>query len=708
MASTAVKADGGLTVRFARDGGVGGVRLGGRKLAVSGPGGFSVVEALAPDGQLRDHGPVRGRVAAAGAIRFEGAIRQAAIELSATVRGGRFIDIAGEVRDLSGVDRALNVSFALPLKLAGWRWENTAATARTVEPGQAYPSKPDDFIYLGKKGDGFADEDPGRYGIRTNKLPFNAVCRGQLGLSMAYPVHEPRVFLLTAGDAGLTVTFSLGVTPITRRFPSRASFRFILLAIDGRWGIRSACQRYMGFFPEFYRTRARRHGNVESVYNPELRPPPEHLEDFGIAYIENDYQRTGGELPEPALRLARSIGVGPEDIFHWRGPWYWFHEAPGDITRDAQLALIRAQAQGRAKGAHGANNQLCGCPNELSARAAYNSYLEDHQGKLERITFQYPQYSCWLLPMNMDPNLPRPNRGSLATDWQYRYIKRWKEKGFRGPFGIAWDAFDDFSGFRRLNFRRQHLAVMDTPATFDPASGRVCQVKGFTDCPWARRQSKLAWNAGGKVMANVNVEHAMMFGGQFIDVVFRERRPDDHDDERLSVHRMLLGPKPICFPGGRRSPKTARAWIGEARRLLTFAMPPGVAEARWKELKAIMPLFERVGGAGWRPVPYARAAGLWIERYGDRPGRLYLAIRNPGSRPVRGRLQIDLGGLGLERLADKIAVRQVSPEGPLRLAATGGRLVGQIAVPASETVIVALERRARPHRRREQPGVPRP
>ena len=32
--------------------------------------------------------------------------------------------------------------------------------------------------------------------------------------------------------------------------------------------------------------RARRHGNVESVQDPELRPPPEHLADFGISTKE--------------------------------------------------------------------------------------------------------------------------------------------------------------------------------------------------------------------------------------------------------------------------------------------------------------------------------------------------------------------------------------------------------------------------------------
>ena len=690
----AVATPDGLKVAFAADGRIGSVSLGSRKLPLAGPGGFSVVESLSPDGQLRDHGRFAGKAGRAGkAVRFEGAIPQAALELSAEFRAGKYLEVRGEVRDTSGADRALMVGFTLPVKLSGWRWESTAARAETVAAGKSYPSDPDDFIYLGKKGDGFADEDHERYCIRTSKLPFATACRGGLkqGLALAYPIHEPRVFVIGASDAGLSVTFSLGVTPATRKFPGRAGFRFVLYPVDAAWGIRSAAERYYAFFPELFRTRCKRHGNIDSVSNPEKRPPHEHLADMGLVYIENDFQWTGGKIARPTLELARSLGVGPEDIFHWRGPWYWFNEAPGDITRDAQLAAMKAQAAGRIPArAHGINNQLCGCPHELSARAAYNSYLVDHQGKLERIKFEYPQYSCWLLPLNIDPNLPKPNRGQLGIEWQYRYIKLWKKKGFRGPFGIAYDAFDDFSGFRRLNFRREHFAVMDTPATFDPASGRVCQVKGFHDWAWVRVQSGIAHRAGGKVMSNVNLEHAMMFGGPHIDVIFRERRSMDHTDERLSVHRMLLGGKPIGFPGGRRAPDGIAEWLREARRLLTFGMAPGPKYERWSELRSFMPLFSRVAEAGWQPVPHARARGLWIERFGTKPGRLFLAVRNGGSKPVASKLEIDLAGLGLAGKGGRLKVRQILPEAPLGFAGKGGTLSGQVRVPARDSVVLEV------------------
>jgi len=292
--------------------------------------------------------------------------------------------------------------------------------------------------------------------------------------------------------------------------------------------------------------------------------------------------------------------------------------------------------------------------------------------------------------MNMDPNLPEPNRSTLATDWQFRYIKLWKRKGYRGPFGFAYDALDDFSGFRRLNFRRAHLAVMDIPCTFDPESGRLCQVKGFHDWAWARYFTAVVRRAGGKQLSNVNLEHAMMYCGQFIDVFDRERKPAWYDEERLSTHRMLLGRKPIIYCGGKWLPTGRKAWLAAARKIMAFGMAPGSKYERWREMKKHMPLVTRIGEAGWQPVPHARAAGLWIERFGARPGRLYFTVRNCGERARKSQLSIDLKGLGLT--GRKLSVEQISPERELKFSRKGAKLAGRLSAPAGETIVLRVVR----------------
>jgi hypothetical protein len=229
---------------------------------------------------------------------------------------------------------------------------------------------------------------------------------------------------------------------------------------------------------------------------------------------------------------------------------------------------------------------------------------------------------------------------------------------------------------------------MNVPATFDPVSGRVCQVKGFHDWSWARVQSAIAHKAGGKVMANINLEHAMMFGGQFVDVVCRERRSMDHDDERLSVHRMLMGGKPIALDVHVPPPATNRAWLREARRLLVFGMAPGGNSALWQELSVHMRLLARVAEAGWQPVPYARANGLWIERFGNRAGRMYLAVRNPGRQRRTAVLTLDAAALGLN--LKRATVRQISPATTAAFTARGGKLMGRVNVAGQETIVLAV------------------
>lgn len=676
-----------LNIVFSNDGGVKQVVTCGRKLPLTGRGGFAIEEVLVPDGSSKPWGAVAGTMSGKGAsLRFDGGIAAAGLELSASIRQGDYLDVQGEVRDLTGQDRALKVSFTLPVKLRGWRWENTALRHCTIEAGKRYPSAVKDCIYIGRKGDGFADEEPEAFDIRTNKLPYSSVSNGKLGLALAYPVHEPRVFLIEAGDAGYTITFSLGLMPDSLQNPSRATFRFLIYAVDGAWGIRSAAERYQRFFPELFKGYARRHGNVASISNPDRVAVEADVEKKGYAYSNEDYQWSNGEMSESMAQLAKKLDI---DVYHWRGPWYSFHEAPGDITREAQGAMMKAQAEGRLQGAHGKNNQLCGCPNEISAQAAYNSSLVDHRNRLERIRFEYPQVSCWLLPMNMDPNLPKPNRYTLAMEWQYRYIKRWQEKGFRGPCHFAWDASDDFSGFRRLNFRREHLRVMETPATFDPASGRVCQVKGFHDWRFAKDHATMVRQAGGTIMANSNLEHSMMYCGAHMDVIFRERRLADHDEERLSVHRMLLGSKPICFTGGRRQPKARAAWRRAAEKALLYAMAPGES-SHYEDLAICIDLLRQLGAAGWQPVPHARADGLLVERYGQKRGKLFFAVRNPGGKSVAQRLTIDLAGLGFAAEKKAWSVSELPDGAPRPCRIQRGRLTVTLNVGARRTLALAL------------------
>jgi len=637
----AVKAD-DFSIRFNQKGEITAVRSKGESLKLSGRGGFSMEEVLQPDGSTADLGPVSGIVRRRGSsIQFKGGVRESAIELDALIRGDRFIDIRGEVRNLSGADRALRISFTLPVSLNGWQWENTPFSIQRIWSGRKYPAGLRDVLYLDRRGEGFFDEDHAEYTIPVNKLPFTCVRKGKHGIALAYPLYEPRVFLVTGSEKGYAVTFSIGLAHETDKFPDRAGFRFIIYPVNADWGIRSAAEKYYSFFPELFEGRAERHGNYVSFKKPYKEAKwPEHAEDFGWVYAEEDFQWKNGELTEEGAAEAERQHL---EVFHWRGTWYYFHEGEGSLSVDEELALLRAQAEGEKKGAHGTNNQLCGCPDHESIRGAYNSFLLNERDKLSRI-FYPPGYGQWLLPMNMDPDLPKPNRATLAMDWQFRYIKRWKKPGFRGPKNFAWDALDDWGGFRRLNFRRAHFSYATVPLTFDPDTGRLCQVNGFSHWKFAKVHSAMVHRAGGLIMSNVNLEQSAMYVGQSIDVFVKERHARDYDNERLWVTRMLAGRKPVCFIGSWQ-PKDRRALEATTCKLLLFGIAPGArgTDSERTITRKYMPVLSRVAEAGWEPVTHARITGkgMYIERFGRKPGSLYFVAANRTKKKKSACIRID-------------------------------------------------------------------
>jgi len=681
-------ASGDCTVSFDPAGSIQEVLYYTREQPLTGPGGFHVQEVLRPNGSVQDLGYAQGEISGKdNNLHFKGAVANAALSIEADITGGDYIDVSGVIRDSTGCDRAVYVSCVLPVQLEGWTWHSTAFKTRIIQPGDCFPSRPEEMIYLGKRGQSFSDEDHEVYDIAVSRLPFNAVTMADMGVAVACPLHEPRVFLIKASDKGIGVTFSLGLTQETEKFPCRAAFRCIIYTVDPEWGIRSAAEKYYLFFSELFETEAVKHGNFSGFWKPEKEETviPDNPEDFSLMYVENDYQWTDGEMSEQALDLKKKLGV---EVFHWREPWSWFHDVGADMSPDEELAFLQAQAAGEQPGGHG-TNQYCSAPPEEGAKAALNSYIINHEGKLER---NIHTYECWSLPMNLDPSLPKPNRGTLALDWQFRWLEKWKDPEFRGPRNFAWDSLDDWSGFRRLNFRREHFTCSDIPVTFDPSTGELCQIVGFHDWSFAKHHSELIRNAEGLVMANINLEHAMMYCGSHLDVFVRERNVKDYDNERLSVIRMLAGKKPVSFLGSWQ-PREPEEREKVVRRLMLFGIFPGSEKAEHERTlyKKYMPVLAGAAEAGWEPVTYARSDDILIERFGQQRGALFFTLENKTPRSVKGIVSIELDSLDISAQADDIVFREILEDREVKVQYMDtGTVQAEIEFKPGETLVLSV------------------
>jgi hypothetical protein len=463
----------------------------------------------------------------------------------------------------------------------------------------------------------------------------------------------------------------------------------VIYPVEAAWGIRSAAARYRAFYPELFETRAARHGNYGVTWSPDKEAGPEAPADFGLAHLENDFQSRNGEMSAAEAKLFGELNA---TVYHWREPWSWFHVVPNEISTDEQIALLRAQADGRAEGGHG-TSQYCGAPPQEGALAAINSFVINADGKLARNQYTY---GCWSLPMNLDPDLPAPNRAMLALDWQFRYLRRWSEPGFRGPRNLAWDSLDDWSGFRRLNFRREHFRYSALPVTFDPDTGELCQVVGFHDWSFAQRHAEMVRRSGGLIMANVSQDLAILICGRWVDVFVQERIVSDYSDERLSSIRMMIGPKPLSFIGAHQ-PKDPAGMEATLRRLLLFGMAPGSEKAECERVlyRKYMPVIARVAGAGWQPVPYTRAEGagdILLERFGGPGTSHYLTVGNRGSHPAQARIVLEAAPLGLDCRAGAPKVEEILESRSLSVRADAKSVFVEFNLAAGETLVLSLPR----------------
>jgi len=255
---------GGLEFRVDRR--TGGVSLGGEPV-----GGFLVRDVAAESDFLQ---PAEATVTRRDdAVTIEARCPELGLALAADLRpASGALRVNGEVRDLRGQDRAVAVYFVLPADFVGGEFGRDMRTKQRVEPPLTYSNTA--TIGVGTNG-------------RTSLYPLLPVSRSAASLCLATPLDVPRVSRLAydARSREAYVAFDLGLSADTRKFPSAASFSFLVYRHDPTWGFRAALKQYYDLFPEFFVKRIRREG----IWMPftDIATIPDAA-DFGFAFKEGD------------------------------------------------------------------------------------------------------------------------------------------------------------------------------------------------------------------------------------------------------------------------------------------------------------------------------------------------------------------------------------------------------------------------------------
>lgn len=581
--------------------------------------------------------------------------------------------LAAQVQVTSDRPRCLRLSWRLPLALEGWTWEN----------GPLSPQR------ITATSDHFAGEPFSRYWLVS-------VHDAQTGIALAAPCAEPALQTFAAAADGVLTRVDLGVTPQAPR--ARAAFGLELMRHDPAWGFRAALERYYALHPELGEVRSRARG----CWTLRL-PAPEtpNLEDFRLAYYEC------GAASEQEVQFCREHGI---EMYRYSEPWGLRQYFPGISRREDLPAYQERGDQLRAWAADvQSDRKWLGLPRARVAQAVLNSLMPGPDGVAVYLDDYYDSWATWW-QLNSDPDLPAPNRATIAYESEITPALAWAD-------GIYLDSVSLYL-FMHEDHDPVHIAAADRPLAFSTRSGQPVVLAALAHYEFIERlQAEL--RAQGKLLMMNIFPPATRVYGHMADVAGSETVGPQQDEEAMQL-RVAAWRRPVSNLLQWQSAvlKRVPAWTPEQAReyfdnQLLYGFWPGISTAGggsqpgyagmnryfrdpellerdrplWQEY---MPVFDALNAAGWEPVPHVRCdpPTLRVERFGT-AGTVYLTVHNPAQEPV-------VGTLSLERawwtatLGTGVKAALMLPAGGCELVDAGDALRIKLSLQGRQTVVVAL------------------
>lgn len=574
----------------------------------------------------------------------------------------KFIVVDGEVLDTSKQDRAISISFRLPINAIGWTWFEDIHNEQRIEDGIRYGSA----RLLSERS-------------TIALYPFSAMGDGKSAIAIAVPMDMPRVFRICyERNFGYFINYEFGLSEETKKFPSLAWFKFLIYKVDPQWGFRSAAKRYYEFFPQFFEKRVVDEGGAggfmvdkERLESPDYIPPK-----FAIF----DYQQ------RDAIDAHRHKSVKLFSYTELAGWWGWAigitqEKAKEQPTQEEAWAYVQKLAQTEQ-------------PHEV-AQCILNCAPYDREGKPRLSDTYVPEWGGYHYPCNPDPEIEgiggKVNRYTLTYEREVSQVDAYKLDGMY--FDCAFTSTID-------NFRREHFKWADNPLAFDHISKKPVLPMAFSVYECAKAIADDMHKRGKLVMANYSVTDypTDIFCIQFIDIIGNEMLWTWTTDAKLALQRTLAYQKTISMSWQEAKKDWVKERIESEMKEAMFygtfyylsTMDREIYE-RWH------PLTVRIANAGWEPITYASSddKDVMIERFGSvEKKNLYFTLRNKTNDVKMIELSIDANSLGLK---DEEVWLMLDSFNRKRLEAKrkGGRWIVRVSVPGKDTVVLQLVKNGR-------------
>ncbi len=364
------------------------------------------------------------------------------------VNVGNAIQVDATLSDVTGRDRAVELSFGLPIELSGAFWEQNPVTTRAIFAGTRYENL-----------------DTASGAQAHSLYPFATIRNAEAALTLATPM-VPQMNRFTYDlETGFRLTWDLGLSAAAIRTPSRATIRFWIYSQETRWGFRSAAQKYGLLAPNDFVSA---YGGADSgawviPAGGESIQSVAGFRDFGWQFYEG--------IADVAFANANRISV-----MHYVDPSGYFRLFPGYTTQPDYDVLVSSLEADAAKGTGTLQD---GVPRSEMARATIASSPWNEEGRYQLFPSLWYGDRLQIYPASPDPDIPAPSLWNVLTRYNVDGRLEWARERDYQVDGIF---LDDLTSTMAAieNYRRDLWAYSDAPLTFSWKTQRVMLLDGFS------------------------------------------------------------------------------------------------------------------------------------------------------------------------------------------------------------------------------------
>ncbi len=496
------------------------------------------------------------------------------------------IAVHGEIVDATGQDRALDVTWGVPLEATGgWRWWDDAHTWRPITDTGTYANA------ISAIHDGW---------LPISLYPYAGIGGPAVALALGLPLDRPQLALLSYDGATRRygATFHLGISPQAVKVGPHVTFDLLLYRSDPAWGFRDIISRHRALQPGIYTTTL-------TIYSYAAAEQGWYFTQAGVQQALADdaaniysAQYTVGELP---LKVAASSDPRP--------------------TLDQALAVV---------------TDTLSSPRPWDAdlaQAITQSAAVDPNGdwSLKHIGVYAWALDWWEASWaaNLDPDLT-DGLGSWIMEWRVTPAFTATTEAGAHLDGVQ---IDNFMSTPTFDLRPQALAVADWPLAYTPHTYQPAVHDGFASrehLAFLRDYLDTAWGTDRGISVNFWGLGHPNYLSEYIDVFGSEGNLKGNGEgpnwnaEILDYRRAIAFGRPYLFANQTVGLTASEAYTGTRLALLY-----GVHSGRgpngdgWEpEAEQIVSdtieLVTRYWAAGWEPLTYARSVSndVWIERFG--------------------------------------------------------------------------------------------